>query len=94
VAGLPATLTALGERRVDLLLVSAGYVTEGWRCGSCGVLAAVGPRCPVCSSAMEEADDVVEEAIQEALTQSCRVEVCEDNADLDVMGRIGALLRY
>jgi peptide subunit release factor 1 (eRF1) len=94
VAGLTATLAALGERRVDMLLVSAGYVTEGWRCGSCGALAAVGPRCPVCSSAMDEADDVVEEAIQEALTQSCRVEVCEDNADLDVMGRIGALLRY
>jgi peptide chain release factor subunit 1 len=94
VAGLTATLAALGERRVDMLVVSAGYVTEGWRCGSCGALAAVGPRCPVCSSAMDEADDVVEEAIQEALTQSCRVEVCEDNADLDVMGRIGALLRY
>ncbi len=94
VAGLTATLAALGERRVDTLLVSAGYVTEGWRCGSCGALAAVGPRCPVCSSAMDEAEDVVEEAIQEALTQSCRVEVCEDNADLDVMGRIGALLRY
>jgi peptide chain release factor subunit 1 len=94
VAGLRPTLAALGERRVDTLLVSAGYVTEGWRCASCGVLAAVGPTCPVCSSAMEEAEDVVEEAIQEALTQSCRVEVCEDNADLDVMGRIGALLRY
>ena len=94
VAGLTATLAALGELRVDMLLVSAGYVTEGWRCGSCGALAAVGPRCRVCSSAMDEADDVVEEAIQEALTQSCRVEVCEDNADLDVMGRIGALLRY
>ncbi len=26
--------------------------------------------------------------------QSCHVEVCVENADLDVMGRIGALLRY
>jgi hypothetical protein len=43
---------------------------------------------------MEETDDVVEDAIQEALTQACRVQVCEDNADLDVLGRIGALLRY
>jgi hypothetical protein len=94
VAGLAKTLAALGERRVDTLLVSDGYVTPGWRCGSCGVLAAVGPACPSCASAMVETDDVVEDAIQEALTQSCRVEVCTDNADLDVLGRIGALLRY
>ena len=94
VAGLPDTLAALGERRVDTLLVSDGYVTPGWRCARCGVLAAVGPRCPACASPMAETEDVVEDAIQEALTQSCRVEVCEDNADLDVLGRIGALLRY
>ena len=29
-----------------------------------------------------------------ALAQSCHVEICVDNPDLDVMGRIGALLRY
>ena len=94
VVGLPATLGALNERRVDTLLVSDGYVIEGWRCDRCGVLAAVGPSCPLCASPMDECEDVVEEAIQEALTQSCRVEVCEENADLDVLGRIGALLRY
>jgi hypothetical protein len=43
---------------------------------------------------MEELDDVVEEAIDEALSQSCRVEICVGNADLDVLGRVGALLRY
>jgi peptide subunit release factor 1 (eRF1) len=94
VVGLPATLGALNERRVDTLIVSDGYVTAGWRCGRCGVLAAVGPACPLCASLMVECEDVVEEAIQEALTQSCRVELCEENADLDVLGRIGALLRY
>jgi hypothetical protein len=43
---------------------------------------------------MEQIEDVVEEAIDEALSQSCRVEICAGNADLDVLGRIGALLRY
>jgi peptide subunit release factor 1 (eRF1) len=94
VAGLAGTLAALGERRVDTLLVSDGFVAPGWRCRGCGVLAAVGPSCPACASPMDETGDVVEDAIQEALTQSCDVEVCEDNADLDVLGRIGALLRY
>jgi hypothetical protein len=43
---------------------------------------------------MVEVTDVVEEAIEEALAQSCEVEVCVGNADLDVLGQIGALLRY
>jgi peptide chain release factor subunit 1 len=43
---------------------------------------------------MDPVDDVVEEAVEEALAQSCRVTVCAGNADLDVLGRIGALLRY
>jgi hypothetical protein len=43
---------------------------------------------------MESLDDVVEEAVDEALAQSCTVEICVDNADLDVLGRVGALLRY
>ncbi|QGG95575.1 baeRF10 domain-containing protein [Actinomarinicola tropica] len=93
VAGLAGTLGALHERRADHLLVSDDYAEAGWRCG-CGALAAVGPTCPSCGATMERVDDVVEEAVHEALAQSCRVEVCVGNADLDVMGRIGALLRF
>ena len=71
-----------------------GSRQPGWRCRSCGYVGVKGGRCPVCSNAMEQVDDVVEEAVEEALAQSCRVETCRDNADLDVLGRIGALLRY
>ena len=42
---------------------------------------------------MERVADVVEEAVQEAFALGCSVVVCE-NADLDVLGRIGALLRF
>jgi peptide chain release factor subunit 1 len=94
VVGLDEVLNALVERRVDTLLVSDGFEAPGWRCQSCGFLATRGPSCPLCSKRMEQAEDVVEEAVQEALTQSCHVEVCRDNADLDVLGRIGALLRF
>ena len=94
VSGLTDTLAALNERRVDQLLVSEGFEESGWRCSNCGTLAAVGPRCRTCEAEMEHLDDVVEEAVQDALHQSCRVEVCVENADLDVLGRIGALLRY
>ena len=94
VAGLGPVLAALGEHRAERLLVSQGYREAGWRCGPCGALALVGRTCGRCSSEMEALDDIVEEAIDEALGQSCRVEICVGNADLDVLGRVGALLRY
>jgi peptide chain release factor subunit 1 len=93
-AGLNDVLAALADRRVDRLLVSAGYREEGWSCGSCGRLARVGPRCPRCRQSLRPEEDVVAAAVDDALTASCRVEVCDGSADLDVLGRIGALLRY
>ena len=94
VAGLDDTLRALVERRVDTLLVSSGFSAPGWRCPGCDHIARVGRKCPVCEADMNAVDDVVEEAVEEALAQSCDVEICVGNADLDVLGSIGALLRY
>lgn len=93
IARLAPVLDALSEHRIERLLVSDGYAEGGWRCPSCQRLATVGRIC-ACGAEMEHLDDVVEHAVDEALAQSCRVDVCIDNADLDVLGRIGALLRY
>jgi peptide subunit release factor 1 (eRF1) len=94
VTGLAATLQAVNDRRVDRLLVSDGYSEDGWRCPESGALAAVGPTSPTTGRRMDQVDDVVEDAIEAALNQGCKVDICVDNADLDVLGRIGALLRY
>ncbi len=94
VAGLGGVLGALLERRVQTLVVSAGFETAGWRCPRCAALTERGRNCPVCSSRMDLLDDVVEEAVADAVLRSCEVVTCVDSADLDVMGRIGALLRY
>jgi peptide chain release factor subunit 1 len=94
VAGLDGVLAALVARRADTLLVSEDFESPGWRCRSCAFISARGPNCPVCGATMDMVDDVVEEAVEEALNQSCRVAVCTASADLDVLGRIGALLRY
>jgi peptide chain release factor subunit 1 len=94
VAGLGAVADALADHRIDWLVVSKGYDSPGWRCDRCGRLATIGRRCKRCGDEMVEIDDLVEEVTQEALAQSCRVDICTGNADLDVMGRIGALLRY
>ena len=94
VGGLDPTLQALAERRVDHLLVSQGYRAPGWHCRPCGHLARIGRRCPLCHASMEQTSDIVEHAIEQAMSQGCRVEMCVENADLDVLGGIGALLRY
>ena len=94
VAGLDGVLAVLAQHRVEHMLVSDGFAAPGWTCRSCGVLATVGPRCKTCGGRMQELEDVVEEAVDQALANRCRVEVCRGNADLDVLGRIGALLRF
>lgn len=92
--GLAATLEALVARRVDTLIVSDGFEAPGWRCQACAWIGTLGRTCPLCQAEMDQVDDVVEDAVEEALTQACKVAVCRENADLDVVGRIGALLRY
>jgi peptide subunit release factor 1 (eRF1) len=94
VAGLGPTLEALHSRRVERLVVSKGFAEEGWRCPQTGALALVGPTNPLNGVTMLRVPDVVEDAIEEALTQGLPVTICVGNADLDVLGRIGALLRY
>ena len=94
VAGLADTLKALSERRAERLIVSKGFSEQGWRVPGTGTLAQVGPRHPDTGEAMERVDDVVEDAIEEAISQGIPVTICVADADLDVMGRIGAVLRY
>lgn len=96
VGGLAATVAALEEGRVETLLVAADLEAPGVRCPSCGHLGLRGRFCPACGAAMEKTPDLVEEAVESALRQRCRVEVLtEDLADrLAGPGGIGALLRF
>lgn len=93
VTGLGPVLSALGDRRVEQLVVSHGYSEEGWRCEESGLLHAVRPHRND-GPELRRVEDVVEQAIDEALAQKAKVEMCVGSADLDVHGRIGALLRY
>lgn len=93
VAGLADVLAALYEDRIATMLVSTGYSDSGWSCPECGRLATFGPTCD-CGAAFDSVDNVVEMAIERAFERGIDVEMCTDNADLDVHGRIGAMLRY
>jgi len=94
VAGLEAVLGVVGDHRIERLLVSSGYEEAGWSCPSCSATAAVGRTCPSCGGEMDHVDDIVEVVIDRLLVERTPVDICVENADLDVLGRIGALLRY
>jgi len=93
VSGLGPVLGALSERRVATLLVSNGFAEPGWSY-PCGALAIRGPKCPLDGQEMERVDDVVSDAVDAALLEGAQIVTCEANADLDVLNRIGAILRY
>lgn len=93
VAGLQEVGDALVARRVETLLVSDGYHEPGWRCPSCRAFATMGPTC-ACGATLTRVGDLVSAAVDEAVRQSVEVAVVDDAPDLDVAGRIGAILRY
>jgi hypothetical protein len=94
-AGLPATLDALGARRVETLLVARGFAAPGRRCPRCEWLVqdAGATPCPGCGTATDVLDDVVEAAIGAAVGQDADVEVC-DGAEIEALGNIGAVERF
>jgi peptide chain release factor subunit 1 len=94
-SGLPEVLAAVHEQRVQTLLVEAGFAAPGVHCPTCGWLAAdETPACPADGSATERVDDLVEAAVERALTQAADVRVLRDRAELASHGRIAAVLRF
>jgi len=93
VVGLEATLAALADRRVGTLVVSEGFRAPGARCPSCGRIGIAVRQCPSCGTTTAEIDDVVEDALGQALAQGATVEFAR-GTELDRYGRIGALTRY
>jgi peptide subunit release factor 1 (eRF1) len=95
VAGLDDVLGALNERRVETLLLEERFQMPGRVCPQCGSLLPENvAECPADESATEPYDDIVEEAVELALSQSADVIVARHHDDLEEMGGIGAVLRF
>lgn len=92
--GLEATLRALSERRVEVLLYESGFAAPGVTCAACGWLGSEGDACPACGAAVEHHETVLEPAIAAALAQSAGVRRLVDRPDLGPHGGIGAALRF
>jgi peptide chain release factor subunit 1 len=93
-AGLDDVLSVLNERRVEILLIEQGLAAPGVVCPNCGWVGAEGSACPVDDTQLEQRDDVIESAVQLAITQSAEVIAVRHHDDLDGRGSIAAVLRF
>lgn len=94
--GIDDTLFALRERRVRALLVAEDLQASGYQCTHCGYLTSTEvARCPFCSGeAIAAVPDVVNRAIQQALRAGVDINIVRQNAALQQVGGMAALLRY
>ena len=94
-AGLEDVLGVLNERRVEILLIEERFEMPGRVCPQCSSLFVDGVgTCPADGTATEASADVVEKAVELALSQSARVQITRHHDDLEEMGGIGAVLRF
>ena len=95
--GLEPTIAALNERRVEILLLSDRFDAAGVYCRSCGW---VGTdleltECPADGGPLERRNDIAENAVELAITQSAEVLRVRHHAErLEQQGSIGAVLRF
>lgn len=94
VGGLEETLEALNQRRVETLLLEAGFDHPGGRCPSCGLLSADSAgSCPADGTKLEPVD-LREATAESALAQDAEITLITDEPDLGPLRGIAALLRF
>jgi peptide chain release factor subunit 1 len=93
-AGLDDVLEMLNERRVEILLIEQGLNAPGVVCPNDGWVGTEGSTCPVDGTPLEQRDDIIETAVQLAITQSAEVISVQHHDDLDGRGSIAAVLRF
>lgn len=79
------------------LVMTEGYEAPAHRCQNCGYISvATATTCNFCGGAMQPVPDVVNTLVRRTLEAGNSVVVinADDSPNLQVMGNIGALLRY
>jgi peptide chain release factor subunit 1 len=95
VVGLDSTIRALQQGQVNFLVVEAGFAKDGYRCTECKSLSTRNGSCDYCGGNTQVVQDIIEEAVQQALTQGCQVKfISLPESELSNAGKIGAMLRF
>ncbi len=97
VAGTEATLKALAQGQVDLLVLSESYTAPaGWKCRSCETLGvnAAPKGCPHCGDRVIAQVNLKEEIVKATEKIGATVEIVRTSDALLGIGGVGCLLRY
>jgi peptide chain release factor subunit 1 len=95
VGGLDDVLAALNQRRVEILIVEAGFTEPGRRCHSCNSLTFSEETCPSCNIDAEPTQDIVDDARESAIRQAAVIFTVEPgHPAMQQAGGIAAKLRY
>jgi hypothetical protein len=94
VVGLGAVLNALVERRVQTLLYEAGLQAPGALCPRCGWMDTAGDSCPVDGGAVEPRENILEDALRSAVSQSAEILALRERPELGPLGGVAATLRF
>ncbi|MFZ0548336.1 MAG: hypothetical protein WAM60_23010 [Candidatus Promineifilaceae bacterium] len=93
--GLTNTLKAVGEGRVQTLIISDGYRTPGFAHTDSPFLTVQdGEETSFGDGQLLPVNDVIEAAVHRTMKQGGQVEIVSENPQLEEAGQIGALLRY
>jgi peptide chain release factor subunit 1 len=93
--GVADTLAALGERRVQTLLLAPGFDREARRCPGCGLLTVEAEtRCPADGTELERIEHLREAVVEAAVFQDADVRVIRHQPEREPREGIGALLRF
>lgn len=93
-SGLEQTLAALGERRVEVLLLAPGFEARGGRCPSCGLLYPEAGSCPLDGGSVAVEERLREAVVEAALAQDSEILIVRHFPDLGPFGGIAALTRF
>jgi peptide subunit release factor 1 (eRF1) len=98
VVGLPGTVDAVSEGRVQSLVYAAGFEANGTECISCGKLSQDTPeRCPHCDGEVLAVDDLLERLVEVVARSGGAVEQMREDAAEELQRNadgIGAVLRF
>jgi peptide chain release factor subunit 1 len=93
VYGLDETLEAARNGQIDVLIVEKDYKVRGCLCENCQLVEQETLEdCPICGGHVAEVD-IIEEIIEFAERSDARIEFTDDK-DIEMLGHIGALLRF
>ncbi len=92
--GLRAVLKALKYGQVHTLLLQPDFTYPGYLCPQDHYLVLENGNCPVCGSELEKVDDIVDEMVEEAISQNGEIRHLYHHGNYLGDEGVGALLRF